>query len=176
MLIFLEIAKICFPLGVAFLTPGAREGRVQGGVYDTIWLDWPDPLDQVDLVDPLDPLACSKVVFRVSETLLCPPRQGPGPCQTLASPKGWRSSGTSLGGPISQILSRNCINWLNLGNESMYLYLLYLMDTISYARVPGDTKNDVKTRSRSTHIKSQKQHTKITKLVTKRPSTAQFEE
>ena len=37
----------------------------------------------------------------------------------------------------------------------MYLHLPDLTDTISYALGPGDTKNDAKTTSRSTHIEFQ---------------------
>ena len=95
----------------------------------------------------------------------------PRPCQTLASPReplgelweGWRSSGTSLEGTYITKTVRICVKRLNLGNESMYLHLPNLMDTISYALGPRDTKNDAKTISRSTHththIKSRKQKT-----------------
>ena len=58
--------------------------------------------------------------------------------------------------PKSQKLSRNGLKRLNLGNESMYLHLLELPDTISYGLGPADTKNDAKRTSRSTHIESQK--------------------
>ena len=34
---------------------------------------------RVNPVDPVDPVACAKLVFRLDETLLCPPEACPGP-------------------------------------------------------------------------------------------------
>ena len=75
-----------------------------------------------------------------------------------SGPRPWclENSGTSLAGPKSQKLLRNGLEQPNLGNESIYLHLPDLTDTISYAVWPGDAKNDAKTTSRSTHIESQK--------------------
>ena len=52
-------------------------------------------LDPVDPVDPLDPAACSKLGFRVRETLLFPPETCPGP--GLACPGPGNRSGEALG-------------------------------------------------------------------------------
>ena len=100
----------------------------------------------------MDLVACSKLGFRLDETLLCPLGKVRGP----AGEKPTENQGFCL-----QTLEKtqicfqiNCydnLERLNLGNEPMYLHLLYLTDTICCALGPGDTKNDEKTTSRSTH-------------------------
>ena len=41
---------------------------------------------------------------------------------------------------------RSSLKQLKLGNESSFLYLAYLTDTIGYVPGPGDAKNDPETK------------------------------
>ena len=68
-------------------------------------------------------------------------------------PGAWRTLGHLWQAPNH----KNCYELLkqpHLGNESMYLHLPDLADTISYALGPGDRKTNAKTTSRSTYIES----------------------
>ena len=93
-----------------------------------------DPVDPLDPLDPVDPVACSKLVFYLSETLLFPSRALPDPGQLQGASgesfgrvwrssvraggsfrRVWRSSGRALGVSIYRLTpdqphSGRCVN------------------------------------------------------------------